>query len=202
MFHHLQKLVFFGLFFIVSNCSNGNLEFVLAISVNGFRIEESFPIKEIFIRGRVIREAKNQYSLVFETRSIQQVLLYRPSKLQVKLPYINAPTFLVNLIYNKNQIKSVFQFLEGYIDSSELEGFFYINNTYGWLVPFDAIYSPFGDFQYVFKLVDGKVCIIPINVIRLHQNHALIIGNLERGDILIKSRQGDLVEGMRVKVEL
>ncbi|MCZ8155204.1 MAG: hypothetical protein O9264_03725 [Leptospira sp.] len=202
MFLSFQKLFVFSLFLILIHCSNVNEQLSPTISVQGVQVQESFPIKEISIRGRVIRETKNQYSLAFESKYLQQILFYKPSKIQVKLPYINTPTFLVNLVYYQDQIKSSFQFPEGYIDSAELEGYFYINNTQGWQIPFDAIYSPFGDNQYVFKYQSGKAFSLPINVIRVYQNHALILGNLEKGDIIIKTRQGDLVEGMQVKVEL
>ncbi|MDZ4726135.1 MAG: hypothetical protein SH817_08255 [Leptospira sp.] len=169
----------------------------------GVQIEQSFPIKEIFIRGRVVRQSKkNLYSLAFDSNYTEQILKYKPSKIQVKLPYNNSPTFLVNLNYINNEIKNNFNFPKGWIDSSDLEAYFYINNSQGWNVPFDSIYSPFGDEKYIIKLVDGKALRIPINIIRLYKNSVVISGNIEMGDILINSRLGEIVDGMKIKVKL
>lgn len=169
----------------------------------GYQIEYSFPIKEILIRGRVIRKSKkNEYSLAFEPKYINQLLTYKPSKIQMNLPYINAHSFFVSITYKDSEILSSFNFPEGWIDSAELDGNFYINHSPGWSVPIDVIYSPLGENQYVIKVSNGKAFTLPVNVINVLNDHAIIMGNLDKGDILMRSRQGELINGMNVKVDL
>ncbi len=176
------------------------------LTVEGFRLQNQFPIKEISVKSRVVQNKKgnlNQdYALEFDSKDEELILTYKPSKIQINLPYINASSIFVNLNYDGNIIKSNFKFPSGWIDSAELNGTFYINSTTGWVVPLSAIYSPFGENQYIIKSENGKAVKIPVTVLRLDDDKVIVVGGLKSGDILITSRQGEIIDGLTLKVTL
>ncbi|WP_135622745.1 hypothetical protein [Leptospira ognonensis] len=189
--------------FILSFCGKEMEYEIPTLFAKGYQVENSFPIQEILIRSRVVRGSrKNEYSLVFDSKYKNQLLAYKPSKIQLNLPYLNAPSFFVSITYKDAQILSSFHFPEGWIDSAELDGYFYIKNSQGWSVPINVIYSPLGENQYVIKLSNGRVSTLQVNVIEVANDQAIIMGKLEKGDILISSRQSEMIDGMTVKVNL
>ena len=143
-----QILILGTFIFFLGTCKKQNDYFEFSIHTKGFKILDSIPLREIRIRSRVVHQmAKNHYHLHFDPNYELQILNYKPSKLVLKLPYLHAPTFFVNLSYKENKIISNFIFPEGWIDAAELEGFFFIKQAIGWIVPIETIYSPFGEKQ-------------------------------------------------------
>ncbi|TGM05205.1 hypothetical protein [Leptospira jelokensis] len=173
------------------------------LQTKGYELKSQFPIREISVRGRVVKnKEKNLYHLEFEPNSIHLIQLHKPSKIQLKLPYVNAQTFVVNLHYKNDAFTSNFTFPEGWIDSSQLEAVFYTKQSFGYKIPLNTIYSPFGKYQSVYRVVDGKAIRLNVEVIGIKENQALVVGDLMLGDILVISRLGELVDGMSVKVNL
>lgn len=201
----LRILVLIVFVFLNSCGKKTDHEFPI-LFVESFKIEKSSPITEISVRSRVVRKnnkiRNNEYFLEFDSNYEDKILHYKPSKLQINLPYVNAPSFIINLKYKDNKIYSDFNFPAGWIDSAELNGFFYIKNAVGWLIPVNSIYAPFGDLQYILKINEGKVVRVPISVIKLNENQAIVTGDVKGGDLLVNSRQGVILDGMKVRVKL
>ncbi len=66
----------------------------------------------------------------------------------------------------------------------------------------EAIYSPLGEETYVVKVIDGVSHHIPISILGIKNNRILISGELQAGDVLLKSRLSESVPMSQVKVKI
>ncbi|EOQ87751.1 putative lipoprotein [Leptospira yanagawae serovar Saopaulo str. Sao Paulo = ATCC 700523] len=194
-------ILLFGNLFI--SCGLPQSESRPELQTKGYVLTSQFPIQEIAVRGKVMKNnEKNLYHLEFDPKALQLINRHKPSKIQLKLPYVNAQTLVVNLKYQNDSFTSNFLFPEGWIDSSQLEAVFYTKQTSGYKIPLSSIYSPFGENHSVYRIVDGKANRLEVEVLGIKENQAVVVGDLKLGDILILSRLGELVDGMFVKVNL
>ncbi|GBF49678.1 putative lipoprotein [Leptospira ryugenii] len=184
-------------------CKQGNGSIEKELPVNGFRILESIPLKEMVLRAKVNqRKGEREYYLEFSKDHERILREYKPNKLRLSLPYAMAKDIFVDLQYREERIVSRFSFPQGLIDSAELKCSFYTKDKYTYPVPVESIYNPFGKSPSVYIVRDGKAVSVPITVQGVHQNLVLVSGDLTEGSIIIKSRLGELFSGLKVGVKL
>jgi hypothetical protein len=168
-----------------------------------YKVSQSVPLREMIVRVRVIpRKMKNRFALSFDERASALLLKHKPSVILLKLPFVVKSSFNVQLDYKGDSIVSEFSFPEGWIDSAELESSFFVKDEVSWLVPIESIYSPFGKDYFIIRITNGKTEFIEVSIAEYKNMQALVSGSLSEGDLILTSRLGEVVEGMRVKVSL
>lgn len=193
-------LIFLLLFFF---CSKIPEKPEITILAEGEVLADSFFVEEIKTRARVKKErTPGSFSLEFSESAKLEILKSKPNRVLVKLPFVNAREIYVPLSYSRNDVSAKFQFPVGWIDSSELEVYYSVKGKKGYIVSPEAIYSPLGEETYVVKVIDGVSHHIPISILGIKNNRILISGELQAGDVLLKSRLSESVPMSQVKVKI
>ena len=188
--------------FLIFNCNKAKLEKNSIGSADEFLLKDSIKIQVLSFRAKVLKLSNSRYSLVLNKEDSDTILFYRPKKLKLILPFLNEKELVIQPRYLENEVSSEFIYKSGWIDSSELRGSFEVNDLNAWLVPIESIYSPFGKLHYVIKNINNKAELFKVNIISLNGRSVLILGKLNYGDRILKTKLGEAVQNSSIGVEL